>query len=163
VGAFLRRLFPEESGVAEPMERSRSISIPISLGSEPAPGPTADAAPTELGAPELPTPPTDVLSRPVHAAPETGRRLLRLAMAALGAALLVAAAALGLPRLSRPGPVAGEAPGAGPSAASAGVGEGSAPAPATSPSAPTPVVATSVPPTSLAVETDAALQRDVLE
>src|SRR5262249_39444332 len=111
--------------------------------------------PTELGPPELPVPPTDVLSRPVHAAPETGRRLLRLGMTALGAALLVAAVALGLPRLSSSSSVAREPPNAGPSSRPAGGEEGSA--------ATTTVEATSLPPAALAVETDGALQRGMVE
>lgn len=134
VGAFLRRLFPEESGVAEPLEGSRSIPVSLSTSwSAAGPGSaTAHRAVTELEGVQPPGAPTDVLSRPVHAAPETGRRVVRWAAVALGTTVVVGALALALPRL------AARPQATGPSTPSAEVsvapGEGRVPAPVALPS-----------------------------
>ncbi|HVP61308.1 MAG TPA: protein kinase [Myxococcaceae bacterium] len=96
VGAFLRRMFPEEAGVAEPVSGTSSIPISLSISaspgaraSEPAPGELgAQAQPTELVAPAPPEPaPTEVL-------PGAARRDLRWPVAVLAIAALAAATAL---------------------------------------------------------------------
>jgi serine/threonine protein kinase len=124
VGAFLRRLFPEESGVAEPVDPSRSIPISLATHDGSPPAPTAHGAATELDSARPAASSTAVLSGPVHAADATGHRAVRLGVAGLGVALLVAAAVLRPPWLSALGHRgAGEpAPGTGPEA----VGEGTA-------------------------------------
>jgi serine/threonine-protein kinase len=165
VGAFLRRLFPEESGVAEPAEGSRSIPISLSSSGSPAArGPTAHGAVTELEEVEPPAPSTAVLSRPVHATPERGRRLVLRAAAGVGAVLLAAAVGLVLPRLSAwrqslGGGTRSHAPEAlsGPSPA---VGEGTALASA-APASPAETLSGPAGPltTPPKVETDVALQR----
>ena len=131
VGAFLRRMFPEESGVAEPVEPSRSIPISFSTG-ESAPALTAHGAATELDRAPSGVPSTEVLSRPVHAGNRAPRRGIQLGAASIGVALLVAAAVLGLPRLRASGHRGPGEARVEPAAASA-VGEGTAPEIATQP------------------------------
>ena len=91
VGAFLRRMFPEEAGVAEPVDGSGSIPISLSLSAAPGAtpsgpargGPVAPAGPTELVTPAPAEPaPTEVLT---GAARGPGGRTLR----ALGVAAVV--------------------------------------------------------------------------
>jgi serine/threonine-protein kinase len=131
VGAFLRRLFPEESGVAEPVEPSRSIPISLSTDDPSSPAPTAHGAATELDSARPAVSSTAALSGPVHAADPLGRGAVRLGAASLGVALLVTAGVLGLPRLSallHGG--TGAVPGPG---AVAAAGEGTAPLSGTPP------------------------------
>ena len=80
VGGFLRRMFPEEAGVAEPVDGGPSIPVSLSL-SGPRGGPAdgsapgdsiAGAPPTELVTPDAAEPaPTEILT---GAARRTGRR-----------------------------------------------------------------------------------------
>jgi eukaryotic-like serine/threonine-protein kinase len=154
VGAFLRRLFPEESGVAEPVEPSRSIPISLSTHDESPPAPTAHGAATELDSARPATSSTAVLSGPVHAADRVGRRAVRLGAATL--ALLVAVGVLGLPRLSalRHGEAGKTGAGPGPRAVAA-VGEGTAPVRETPPGGAEPGATQGTP---RAVESDVLLE-----
>jgi eukaryotic-like serine/threonine-protein kinase len=96
VGAFLRRMFPEEGGVAEPAPGTASIPISLSTSAPPAPGPGEPSASAEVPpaqATELVTPPpaepgpTEILPR---TAPLRRRVVGVLALAALAAAVTVA-------------------------------------------------------------------------
>ena len=95
VGAFLRRMFPEEAGVAEPAPGSGSIPISLSTsapagappGEQSAPVAVPAGPPTELVTPPAEPGPTEVLPR---AAPLRRRVAGVLALAALAAAVTVA-------------------------------------------------------------------------
>jgi serine/threonine protein kinase len=104
VGAFLRRMFPEEAGVAEPVADTGSIPISLSTPAPapahapPVPGSGGSALPTERVIPESPEPgPTEVL--PV---PGSG---WRRAAALAGIAAVVVGSVLAI--RSRPGLVDG--------------------------------------------------------
>ncbi|HTG49177.1 MAG TPA: serine/threonine-protein kinase, partial [Gemmatimonadales bacterium] len=92
VGAFLRRMFPEEAGVAEPVAGTGSIPISLSTSApahEPPSATGGSALPTERVTPTSPEPgPTEVL--PV---PGSGWRraavLVAIAAVAVGAALVI--------------------------------------------------------------------------
>jgi serine/threonine-protein kinase len=86
VGAFLRRLFPEEAGVAEPAPGSGSI--PISLSTSAPPG--AQGQPTELASPAAAeAPPTEVLTSVVRARRRRAVAILvAVALAVAGAVVL---------------------------------------------------------------------------
>ena len=96
VGAFVRRMFPEEAGVAEPLPGTGSIPISLSTSAPPAAGPreaspsvpVTSPQPTELVTPPPAEPgPTDILPR---AAPLRRRVAGVLALAALAAAATLA-------------------------------------------------------------------------
>ncbi len=170
VGAFLRRMFPEEAGVAE--AASGADSIPISLstsapaaaapGEPSASGAVPPALPTELVTPPPAEPgPTEILPR---AAPLRRRVAWVLALAALAAALTVAMrAGPGLLTRDRQRPAASpaaevsraEQPAASPATPSPPSGAALAPSPteATTLAPPSPELAASPPPgTSTAVD-----------
>ena len=106
VGAFLRRMFPEEAGVAEPVEGTGSIPISLSTSApagtalEPsAPDTGGTAQSTELVTPAAVEPgPTEVLPGPASASRR--RAAVLLAIAAIGAGTALALR-------TRPGLVAG--------------------------------------------------------
>ena len=96
VGAFVRRMFPEEAGVAEPLPGTGSIPISLSTSAPPAAGPreaspsvpVTPPQPTELVTPPPAEPgPTEILPR---AAPLRRRVAGVLALAALAAAATLA-------------------------------------------------------------------------
>jgi len=94
VGAFLRRMFPEEAGVAEPVSGTASIPISLSISASPgdrvagAPASVSQPQPTERLEPTPPEPPpTEVL---------TGAARPRRRMAGAALASSIIAWALGL-------------------------------------------------------------------
>jgi serine/threonine-protein kinase len=170
VGAFLRRMFPEEAGVAEAAPGSDSIPISLSTSAPAAaaPGePSASVAvppalPTELVTPPPAEPgPTEILPR---AAPLRRRVAGVLALAALAAAVTVALRAgpgLLTPDRQRSGaPPAAEVsrveqPAASPATPPPASGAALAPSPSepTTPAPPSPELAAAPPPgTSTAVD-----------
>jgi serine/threonine protein kinase len=96
VGAFLRRMFPEEAGVAEPAPGTGTIPISLSTSAPPADGPDQPSAPVGVPPAQLtervtPPPaepePTEVLPRTTP----LGRRVAGvLAVVALAATVVVA-------------------------------------------------------------------------
>jgi len=98
VGAFLRRMFPEEAGVAEPAPGSGSIPISLSTSAPAGARPGEPSAPVVPAGPptELVTPPpaepgpTEVLQVLPRAAPLRRRVAGMLALVALAAAVTVA-------------------------------------------------------------------------
>ena len=141
VGGFLRRMFPEEAGVAEPVPGTGSIPISLSTSAPPAaaietsgpnPGPSP-AQPTELVGPSVAEPgPTEVL--PVAATGRRRRAAVAIALLGIATTLGVVArwrAEPGLPPVaeaSHAAPAAGPSP-ATPPAAEASPTPGPPPAP----------------------------------
>ncbi len=171
VGAFLRRMFPEEAGVAEPVNVSPSIPVSLSL-SGPRGGPADGSAPgdssaraqsTELVIPDAAEPaPTEVLT---GVARRTGRRAgLLLAVvvvaAVAGVALRSGPSVLGAWRERREA-VASRAPGGVRPAPEAAVtaspgGEDGAPPARAGPLAESPSAPPSAPPVAVAANRAAA-------
>jgi serine/threonine-protein kinase len=101
VGAFLRRMFSEEAGVAEPVDGSGSIPVSLSLSAAPGATPSGPApeelelpgGPTELVTPAPAEPaPTEVLT---GAAGDRGGWMRRVVVAVAVALLAVAAVRAG--------------------------------------------------------------------
>ena len=130
VGAFLRRMFSEEAGVAEPVPGIGSIPISLSTSVPPVtsapdrspPGSALQAAPTERVGPEPAEPgPTEIL-------PGASPPRWRWPAAVLAVAAIAGATTLAL--RSAPGPIAHWRERAGPpAAAEAPGGEGATPPP----------------------------------
>jgi len=177
VGAFLRRMVPEEAGVAEPLPGTGSIPISLSTSVPPAtpaleasaPGSTHRAQPTELVTPAPVEPgPTEVLPGPGSS--RRRRAVVLLAVAAVvGVTALAVRSGPGLLTHGRgrgaanTGPEAPHAEGAAgsPSPPAPAVEAAAAPStPGATPSAvpppEQPVPASSTPPASAAAEPDQA-------
>jgi serine/threonine-protein kinase len=153
VGAFLRRMFPEEAGVAEPV--AGTASIPISLSTSAPPGGALEASAPDARGSALPTErvtpgpldpgPTEVLPAPASGRLRRAGTLIAVAAIAAGTVLAVLSGSGVLARWKERPPTAAaepprrEAPGAsGPG--SPGTGEGTAAgAPVTAQAAPLPL------------------------
>ena len=115
VGAFLRRMFPEEAGVAEPVEGTGSIPISLSTSvpgdtvrESSAPEPAGQAQSTELLRPSPAEPdPTEVLPVPASRSRRLAAVLLAITAIAAGTTFALRSGRTLPGRSDKPSPAAG--------------------------------------------------------